>query len=485
LMGPRGIQPEAIDPQGGDRDWKDHLALGSWRRRSPGRLAGCAAVAAAAAAVFVPPGHLGGLLAAGSLLWLRAIYGGFLASGAEFLRFQWDVLLVEAGSLGAACALAALPLSLAAQRTCAALAAHAMGLLGVKLMWGSFACKLASSCPEWSSGSAMAHHHRTTCIPKPLGRAAHLWTNRAAWRSSWQGLGTMVTEGPLCLLALSGLHQLRGLCVAAWFGLMAVIAVTGNYGFFNLLSCVIFVALLDDVQLHGFVNPHLIVPAARLSTEWMAVDAILTGVFVVGWVTYAAATVAVLFSASGAQPPALASRAGRALAARGLSSSFGLFARMTTTRDEVVIRELHELPAGEGKGAEGGGGKQQWVELALPYKPGPLDRQPPSVLLHMPRLDWQFWFVSLTWARRGSPPIWFRRFLELLRERRPEVVRLISHKGQSPLQEKILNSKPLATQVTLEEYQYSSPKLDAALGPDWERGRWWRRRPLLTYEESA
>ena len=88
----------------------------------------------------------------------------------------------------------------------------------------------------------------------------------------------------------------------------------------------------------------------------------------------------------------------------GLASRYGLFARMTTTRDEVVLRELHRLPPTLAQEAEAAGlarpsGDKHWVELALPYKPGPLGRPPPVLWLHMPRLDWQLWFVALTWAR--------------------------------------------------------------------------------------
>eukprot|EP00747_Dinoflagellata_sp_TGD_P183135 gnl/TRDRNA2_/TRDRNA2_37836_c0_seq1.p1 gnl/TRDRNA2_/TRDRNA2_37836_c0~~gnl/TRDRNA2_/TRDRNA2_37836_c0_seq1.p1 ORF type:complete len:237 (-),score=8.45 gnl/TRDRNA2_/TRDRNA2_37836_c0_seq1:191-901(-) len=165
---------------------------------------------------------------------------------------------------------------------------------------------------------------------------------------------------------------------------------------------------------------------------------------------------------------------------------------MTTTRDEIVIRELHEIPedlalhSGELVAPAGQG--RYWVELVLPYKPGPLNRAPPVLNTHMPRLDWQFWFVSLDWAQSGRPPRWFTRFLRLLSQRSPEVVKLVQHRGQPKVQEEILKLQPLDVEVTLADYQYADSRSsdpesrnDTELDAEWEQGSWWRRRVVDVY----
>ena len=51
----------------------------------------------------------------------------------------------------------------------------------------------------------------------------------------------------------------------------------------------------------------------------------------------------------------------------GLAGRYGLFARMTTSRDEVVLRELHRLPKELARSAEEAGlarkiGGEHWVD---------------------------------------------------------------------------------------------------------------------------
>ena len=75
---------------------------------------------------------------------------------------------------------------------------------------------------------------------------------------------------------------------------------------------------------------------------------------------------------------------------------YGLFAVMTTTRPEVEI--------------EGSQDGKEWRAYVFPYKAGPLDRRPPVIGPHMPRLDWQMWFAAL----RERPPRWFLGFAEAL-----------------------------------------------------------------------
>jgi len=53
-------------------------------------------------------------------------------------------------------------------------------------------------------------------------------------------------------------------------------------------------------------------------------------------------------------------------------------------------------------------------------------------------------------------PPWFRRFLKQLRERRPEVIRLVAHRGQPDVQTHVLAQKPLDIRVDFEEYYFSS-----------------------------
>ena len=97
----------------------------------------------------------------------------------------------------------------------------------------------------------------------------------------------------------------------------------------------------------------------------------------------------------GGRPPALAQSVDSIFEPLHMVSGYGLFAVMTTQRDEIVIE-------GSDDGAD-------WREYEFRYKPGDLARRPPWNIPHQPRLDWQMWFAALEDPRRLR---WFARFLE-------------------------------------------------------------------------
>ena len=68
------------------------------------------------------------------------------------------------------------------------------------------------------------------------------------------------------------------------------------------------------------------------------------------------------------------------LAPYGLVNSYGLFAFMTTQRNEIVI--------------EGSIDGQHWLPYEFKWKPGDERRAPRQVAPHHPRLDWQMWFAA-------------------------------------------------------------------------------------------
>ena len=94
----------------------------------------------------------------------------------------------------------------------------------------------------------------------------------------------------------------------------------------------------------------------------------------------------------------------------GITSTYGLFATMTTARPEIIV--------------EGSIDGVTWLEYEFKYKPGRLNRRPPWVAPHQPRLDWQMWFAAL-----GSytDNVWFLNFLARLLQDDAAVLALIEH----------------------------------------------------------
>jgi hypothetical protein len=126
-------------------------------------------------------------------------------------------------------------------------------------------------------------------------------------------------------------------------------------------------------------------------------------------------------------------------------NTYGLFARMTTVRNEIVI--------------EGSDDGTTWLPYELPWKPGDVMRRPTFVAPHQPRLDWQMWFAALT-PYRANPEQWFARLLGRLLEGEPEVLALLA---TNPFP----NAPPRYVRAVVWEYHFSAPG-----DPD---GAWWRR----------
>jgi len=115
---------------------------------------------------------------------------------------------------------------------------------------------------------------------------------------------------------------------------------------------------------------------------------------------------------------------------------------MTTTRPEIEIEVSQDGDA--------------WRAIVFRDKAGPLDRPPPWVAPHMPRLDWQMWFAALSAERlldlsggrpvMGRLPPWLLAFLRALIDREPPVLALLDGESDRP--------PPRWVRVTLYEYRF-------------------------------
>lgn len=157
-------------------------------------LAGAAMAGALAAACALRP-RPGGALAFAAFAALHVRQLAIASLGSTFLSFQWEVLLLEATVVAAACAL------LGGLND---VMAWAPRLLLFKLMLCSGQAKLTSGCPTWVDLSALRYHFATQPLPTPL-----------AWFAAQQPprllrLGTAVAlalEGPMAALLLAPLPR--------------------------------------------------------------------------------------------------------------------------------------------------------------------------------------------------------------------------------------------------------------------------------------
>jgi hypothetical protein len=248
-----------------------------------------------------------------------------------------------------------------------------------------------------------------------------------------------------------GRRRLRHLAFGLFLGLQAVIALTGNYAFFNLLSASLCLFLLDDAS---FGTLESTVAGDRGGQMPRARRAIAIGV--------AAITVPVsalaLTARVGIDVPfaPLVAPIADVIAPLRSVNAYGLFAVMTTTRPEIIV--------------EGSDDGVEWKAYEFAYKPGDLRRRPPWVAPHQPRLDWQMWFAALG-QYEGEP--WFDSFCRRLLTASPDVLGLLASDpfGGQP---------PRFVRATLYRYQFSGWTTGRAEGVWWTRERLGGYSPVLS-----
>ncbi len=448
LIGEHGIVPatqwlDAVAKQlGPDRFWKAPTLC--WLEPSDAfRHTLCAAGSALGLALTA------GLAPRLTLCLLWALYLSLCTVGGVFLGFQWDALLLESTFLAVFIAprnwLPTLPSTPSAPRRLALLA---LWWLLFRLMLLSGAVKLLSKDKLWASLSALSVHFETQPLPTPLSWWAHhlpqpLLTGSCA--------AMLVIELACPFLLLCG-RPGRRTAALAFTGLMGLIALTGNYCFFNLLVIALSLPLLDNAFLQRLApilrleSPQsLALPPEGTSRSahfpWLALLA--TPLLVLGLWCGAVQTAATLF-----QIRALPRWAAMPLAwvtPLRTINNYGLFAVMTKTRPEIIL--------------EGSADGRAWKEYAFKWKAGPIGSPPLFVAPYQPRLDWQMWFAALGDLRQNP---WFSNLMIRILQGEPAALNLM---GLNPFPEK----PPRFLRAALFQYKFSSPEEKANSGTWWER----------------
>jgi hypothetical protein len=289
------------------------------------------------------------------------LYLSYAVIGRTFLSFQWDNLLLECGLFA----------TLLPTDRKAPLAHLIFRLILFKLYWESGIAKWQSPIRDWQDGSAMTFYYETAPLPAALAFYAHHLP--ASWHhfESW---ATLFFELVLPF-AIFAPRQVRHFVAVFLTSFQAINALTANYGFFCWLAVALHVFLLDDdVVARWFKRPEA--PPKR---QRIAAVALVLFVFV--------STVEAAGSFTEWQPGPWLSSVGSVWEPFRVVNTYHLFAQITRDRVEP------EFQTSDGA---------DWVAHALHYKPGPLDRRPPYVAPHQPRVDFQLWFYGLSF-RRGSP----------------------------------------------------------------------------------
>src|SRR2546430_2331552 len=376
------------------------------------------------------------------LLWIG--YLSLSVAGQTFRWFQWDGLLLETGLLAVLYAPARLAPSLVRDRTPSTWMRWLLWWLLFRLMFLSGVTKLLSGDTAWRHLTALDYHFWTQPLPT--------WP---AWYANWTPVWVHRAM-TLAILAIELLVPWLMFVPERWRraryaggGLLVLgqlaIALTGSYGFYNLLAIVLCVPLLDDGVLKRVLPLRLAATDPEPRWQRYAIRGVAPAFALLSLLTFAREIVRTLPNTRGGGGGGLDNPLLRAVEPLRSVNGYGLFRVMTTERSEIVI--------------EGSRDGVQWSEYGFRWKPGDVHRRPAFVAPYMPRLDWQLWFAALN--PEGARD-WLPSLLRHVLTGTPEVLALL---GDDPFP----NAPPRYVRLAYFRYRFSTPPERAA------SGAWWRR----------
>jgi hypothetical protein len=349
------------------------------------------------------------LLAVGFIPTVSALvsymcYLSLMVVGEPFLSFQWDTLLCETLLLS----LPFLPFTKfhkigESYKVCWITRYLVIALLA-KLMLESGIVKFNSFGSNnentWRDLTALDYHYWTQPLPHGLSAWIHSLPNWFDQISLYLMYGIELIL-PFFLF-LPGIFRRIG--VAGQILLQIAILLSGNYGFFNLLTLCLCIPLIDDRMVPRFFTKYWTKDSNKSNTpvfesdfrpffgisRWIYLG---TAWFFFGITTYGhlardfrgnQTNPAIDLNATWTVPFADKVRPTRAF------NSYGLFRVMTTTRPEIII--------------EGSLDGKNWHKYEFRYKPIDPNQSPRFAGPHMPRIDWQMWFEGLNYERYANHP---------------------------------------------------------------------------------
>lgn len=372
---------------------------------------------------------------------LYFLYLSFVNIGGVFLSFQWDSLLLETGLWLVVFIL------VSGDKKLETLAKWIFFIMIFKLMFMSGLVKLSSLDKTWADFTALSYHYQTQPIPNPLSSYFH------SLPKSFHKLSCIIMffiELVMPFFIFCG-KKARHLAGLSFIALQLLIMLSGNYCFFNLLTIILCLPLLDyrELQLKRFkllessedimlTNPSI---SNFLDRESSKKNKIVMVLLISALFFYGTVSLLHILNRSNLNLKFInqVSRIYlRNFGAYYVNNPYGLFAMMTKKRYEIIFQGANDVP--------GQFAKSDWKTYEFKYKPGKLNRTPPIIAPFQPRLDWQMWFAALS-SYQSNP--WLINFAVKLLENNKEVLKLLDY---NPYPDKA----PKYIRALIYEYQFSN-----------------------------
>ena len=346
-----------------------------------------------------------------------------------FLHFQWDGLLLEAGFLA---------IFLGSRSS---VIIWLFRWLLFKLRFMSGLSKLTSGDPAWSGLTALNTYFEVQPLPNPLAWYVH---HLPEWMLRSATAATLFVE---IVVPLMMFMPRRWRFAAAWITILwqLLIIFTSNHNWINLLTIALCLFLFDDKALRRVIPARFALPPLPQPSRAPFIIQLRSTVITLMAVSILIVSFAQLWILSTKRPviEPLQTVLNRMESYR-VVNMYHVFPTMTTERTELEI-----------SGSDDG---REWKQYRFKYRPEEVDRRPPWIMPHQPRLDWQMWFVTL--HPKHLP--WFEELLYALLEDTHDVDSLLRH---NPFPDQ----PPRYIKVDAYRYTFTTPEQRA------QTGHWWQR----------
>ena len=398
---------------------------------------------------------------------LFVFYLSLAIAGQVFLNFQWDVLLLEIGFLsifltpwrlwprdliwwpGAAPPITGAPVSRAGLFLLKFLLFKLMLMSGVvKLTSGDDSWGWLNQSFHWSALTALDYHYWS----QPLPTVFAWWADKSPeWFKHFSVAFCLAVEIVVPFFIWAP-RRPRLVAAGLIIFLQIIIALTGNYCFFNLLTIALCLLLIDDSMVgtdRRAVRPHVTgAPGGRdlpnRLCQYVTIAVIIVTLPINAWLIFSA------FKPQ-SRPPGWLAKFYEQFEAFRIVNGYGLFRVMTKDRSEIVI--------------EGSTDGIEWLPYEFKWKPGNVKRAPGWCAPHQPRLDWQMWFAALDTPEQNP---WLVGLIVRLLEGSREVTGLLAH---DPFPDK----PPHYIRAMFYRYRFTTAEERR------QTGAWWKRQELREY----
>jgi predicted DCC family thiol-disulfide oxidoreductase YuxK len=366
------------------------------------------------------------------LAWI--LYLSIVNVGHVFMMFQWDVLLLEVGFL----------VMLLNPNQPSRLSRFLFQWLLFRLMFASGLVKLMSGDASWKGG-ALTYHYWT----QPLPHVGSWWVHQLPDIGHKLSMGVMFVVELIIPWFIFGSRRYKRIAFGGINGLMIMVTLTGNYGFFNLLVMVITLFLLDDDDWKWVGGKFYAVKSCvnvgskqSLYSRWL--------IIVVGSSLFFLSFPADLNRFLPYRVPFSRSLL-HYVQPFHIVNGYGLFAVMTKTRPELII--------------QGSWDNVNWKSYQFKWKTNDVNRRPQWSFPYHPRLDWQLWFAALGSFDQNQ---WLYGLLNGLGTNNPHIVGLLK---ENPFSER----GPVYLRIVKSNYTFTTVK-------QWrETGQWWNEGGRYNY----